>query len=47
MNEINIMSISIHPNITEYIEAYLWGGSGGRGTKVSVASLPLRLLPVS
>jgi len=28
------MSISVHPNLTEYIESYKWGGRGGSSTKV-------------
>jgi serine/threonine protein kinase len=34
-NEIQIMSICIHPNLTEYIESYMWGGKG-LSTKVWV-----------
>ena len=37
-NEIQVMSVSNHPNIVEYIEAYQWGGKGGASTKVLKAS---------
>ena len=36
ISEIRVMSISVHPNIVEYVESYQWGGRGESGTRLWV-----------
>jgi hypothetical protein len=35
-NEIHLMSMSVHPNVTEYIESFLWRGREGICTLILV-----------